>query len=128
MLTGAGKGVSEYTVREIANIAYFLITEKFEQPTTEDGKTIQEQLEIFEERIWQRVPAEYKAEKALRERLIAMGVDPDAKPELSPELAAKLKQDEILMKSDEELFFSGDLHSGKEMRGKKLRPKDSDFG
>jgi hypothetical protein len=71
------------------------------------------------------VSAEVKAEKKMRAQLIAMGMDPDAKPELSPELAAKLAEDAL--KSDQDYFFSGALDSGKEIRGKRIKPGDNDF-
>lgn len=122
LLVQAGKGISEFTVREIANIAYYLIASKFEPPASDDDPSVEEQIGIFEEKIWQRVPAEYKAEKAMREKLAAMGIDPDAKPELSPELQAKLDEDRE--RTNEELYFSGALDEGKEFRGKKIKPDE----
>lgn len=86
----------------------------------EGGPSIEEQIERFEEQIGQRVSAESVAEEKFRASMIARGLDPDAKPELSPELAAKLEEDR--MRSDEEIFF-GD--SNREFRGRKVRAEDS---
>jgi len=57
----------------------------------------------------------------MRARMIAMGLDPDAKPELSPELAAKIEQDRARMATDDELMFGGAAYEGKEIRGKKIK-------
>jgi hypothetical protein len=108
-------------VREICNIAYYLIASKFQPPNSDDEPDIEEQLVQFEENIGQRVKAEVRANKLLRERLIVMGIDPDAKPELSPELAAKIEQDKARMETDEELMWNGTAWEGKEIRGKKIK-------
>jgi hypothetical protein len=94
------------------------------QPGGEDDPTVEEQIEIFEERIGQRVSSSTQAEKMMRDSLIARGIDPDAKPELSPELAARLEQDG--MRSDTDIFFSGDL--SREFKGKPVQAGDDDFG
>lgn len=57
----------------------------------------------------------------MRERMIAMGLDPDAKPEISPELAAKLEEGKAQMASDEELMFGGAAYDGKEIRGRQIK-------
>lgn len=121
LLVTSGRGVAEYTIREICNIAYYLITSKFEAPGDEDDPTVEEQIELFEEKIGQRVNAEERAEQLMRERMIAMGLDPDAKPEISPELQAKMDQDAARMMSNEELMFGGAAYEGKEIRGKKIK-------
>lgn len=76
---------------------------------------------MFAEKIGQTVKAEKRAEQMLRQQLILRGIDPDAKAEISPELQARMDADAIRMKSDEELFFGGDLEAGKEIRGKKIK-------
>lgn len=121
----SGKGVTEYTIREICNIAYFLITDKFPAPNSDDDPPLEEQIEIFEEQIGQRIKSEVKANKALRERMIMLGMDPDVKPEISPELQAKMDADAGIMKTDDDLMFGGDAWEGKEVRGKKV--KDGEF-
>jgi len=101
-------------------MAYYHHVSMIQPPSDDDGPSVEEQMELFEENIGQRVSAEAKAEQKMREMLIARGIDPDAKPELSPELAAKLAEDE--MKSDKDIFFSGDLD--REFKGRKLKDKD----
>jgi hypothetical protein len=93
------------------------------QPAGEEDPSVEERIEIFEELIGQRVSANTKAEEMMRASLIARGIDPDAKPELSPELAAKLEQDG--MRSDTDIFFSGNLD--KEFKGKQVKAGDDDF-
>jgi hypothetical protein len=102
-----------------------MITEKFPAPNSDDDPTIEEQLEIFEEQIGQRVKSEFKAERAMRERMILMGMDPDAKPEISPELQAKMDADAGIMKTNSELMWGGDAWEGKEIKGAKV--KDGEF-
>lgn len=92
------------------------------QPGGEDDPTVEEQIEQFEEQIGQRVSSSSIAEEMMRQSMILRGLDPDAKPELSPELAAKLENDALY--SDKDFFFSGD--HGKEQRGKKIKG-DKDF-
>lgn len=96
------------------------------QPGGENDPTVEEQIEMFEENIGQRVSATAVAEEMMRQSLILRGIDPDAKPELSPELAAKLEHDALY--SDQDYFFSGALDSGREQRGKKIKAGDDDFG
>lgn len=79
---------------------------------------MEEQVDLFAEKIYQKVPAEAKANQLLRESLILRGIDPDAQSELSPELAAKLAEGNE--RSNDDLYFSGDLHAGKEFKGKKI--------
>ena len=57
----------------------------------------------------------------MRSRMIMMGLDPDAKPEISPELQAKLDEDRARMASDDELMFGGVAYEGREIRGKKIK-------
>jgi hypothetical protein len=106
-------------------VAYYHHVSQIQPPQEEDGDTIEEQTEKFEEAIGQRVSAESRAEQLMRASLIARGIDPDAKPVLSPELAAKLEED--AMKSDKDLFFSGVLDSGKEFKGKKIDTEHDTF-
>lgn len=118
----SGHGILDYSVREICNIAYYLITKQFPQPQGEDDPSVEEQIELFEERIGQRISSEHKAEQAMRAGLIAMGIDPDAKPELSPELKAKLEEDAMRNSSDEQIMFGGNID--REQRGKKIKDKE----
>jgi hypothetical protein len=92
------------------------------QPGGEDDPTVEEQIITFEEKIGQRISSATIAEEMMRQSMILRGLDPDAKPELSPELAAKLENDALY--SDKDFFFAGD-HS-KEQRGKKIKG-DKDF-
>jgi hypothetical protein len=94
------------------------------QPGGEDDPTVEEQIELFEEKIGQRKAASTIAEEMMRQSMILRGLDPDAKPEISPELAARLEQDG--MRSDEDIFFSGNMD--KEFRGKQVKAGDDDFG
>jgi hypothetical protein len=96
-------------------MAYYHHVSGFQPPQEEDADTIDEQIVKFEEAIGQRMSSEKKAEEMMRASLIARGIDPDAKPEISPELAAKLEEDS--MKSDKDIFF-GDMN--REFRGKKI--------
>lgn len=123
----SGNRFTDYTIREICNMVYFHHVSQFQQPSDDDDPNIEEQIELFEEKIGQRVKAEVRAEKLMRERMIMMGMDPDAKPVLSPELQAKMADDSIRMASDEELMFGGAAWEGKEVRGKKVKTED-DFG
>lgn len=100
-------------------MVFYYHVSQFQPPQEEGGETIEEQIILFEEAIGQRVSAETNAEKLLRASMIARGLDPDAKPELSPELAAKLEED--AMKSDKDIFF-GD--NDREFKGRKLGEKD----
>lgn len=104
-------------------MAYSHHVNRFEPSAEEDGPTIEEQIERFEEQIGQRVSAETKAMAQFRAAMIAQGLDPDAKPELSPELAAKIADDAML--SDRDIFF-GDTN--REFMGQKIKAKDDDFG
>jgi hypothetical protein len=101
-------------------MAYFHQVEQI-QPGGEDDPTVEEQIEAFDENIGQRISAGTKAEEMMRQSMILRGLDPDAKPELSPELAAKLENDALY--SDKEIFF-GDTN--REFRGKKIKG-DKDF-
>lgn len=103
-------------------MAYYYHVEKFPVPSSDDDPTVEEQIEIFEENIGQRVSASSKAEEMMRQSMILRGLDPDAKPELSPELAAKLENDALY--SDKDVYFAGNLD--KEQRGKKIKG-DKDF-
>lgn len=107
-------------------MVYYHHVSQFSAPSDDDDPSVEEQISLFEEQIGQRVKAEFRAEQMVRQMLIAQGIDPDAKPELSPELAAKMAYD--AERSNDDLFFSGDLESGREFRGKKVKPKDDDFG
>lgn len=100
-------------------MAYYHHVSAFQGPSEEGEPTIDEQIVTFEESIGQRVSAQSKANELFRASMIARGLDPDAKPELSPELAAKLEEDAL--KSDKDIFF-GD--TDREFRGRKLRDKD----
>ena len=100
-------------------MAYYYHTGQIKQGG-EDDHTVEEQIEIFEEKIGQRVAADTKAEEMMRQGMILRGLDPDAKPEISPELAAKMEQDG--MRSDKDIFFSGNLD--KEFKGRQLKDKD----
>lgn len=91
----------------------------FQPPQEEGGDTIEEQIVKFEESIGQRVSSEAKATKLFRDSMIARGLDPDAKPEISPELAAKMEED--AMKSDTDIFFNG---TDREIKGRKLEDRD----
>ena len=103
-------------------MAYYYHVEKI-QPGGEDDPTVEEQIEAFEEKIGQRVSASSTAEEMMRQSMILRGLDPDAKPELSPELAAKLENDALY--SDRDIYFGGaDLN--KEQRGKRIKG-DDDF-
>lgn len=112
-------------MRELCNLWSWYHIRSFPPPRDEDDPTVEEQIELFAEKIGQAVNAEARAEKMMRERLIVMGIDPDAKPELSPELQAKIDRDRAVMASDEELMFGGAAWEGKEIRGKKV--KDEEF-
>lgn len=100
-------------------MAYYHHVSQLNPPSSDDEPTLEEQIIEFEEQIGQRVSAEAKANKLLRESMIARGLDPDAVPEISPELAAKMEED--AMKSDKDIFF-GD--TGREFKGRKLGEKD----
>lgn len=100
-------------------MAYYHHISQFEPPVEEGGDTVEEQILKFEENIGQRISSEAKANELFRASMIARGLDPDAKPELSPELAAKLEED--AMKSDTDIFFNG---IDREIRGRKLDDKD----
>lgn len=127
LLLTTGKDITQFTVREIANIAYHLITSKF-QPPSEDGEpSIEEQIELFDEKIGQKKSAEAKALEALRQNMIMRGIDPDVVPELGPELKAKLEADAAKMATDEDLMWGDGLYAGKEIRGKKVDPFDEEF-
>lgn len=121
LLLKSGKGVTEYTIREICNIAYFLITDKFPAPNSDDDPSIEEQLEKFEEGIGQRIKSSVKAERALREFMIMRGMDPDAKPEISEELQAKMDRDAGIIKTNADLMWGGDAWEGKEITGAKIK-------
>ena len=101
-------------------MAYYHHVEKI-QPGGEDDPTVEEQIEVFEENIGQRVSASTIAEEMMRQSMILRGLDPDAKPELSPELAARLEND--AMRSDNDLYFSG--ATDREMRGKPVKGDDN---
>lgn len=103
-------------------MAYYHHVEKL-VPGGEDDPTVEEQIELFEENIGQRISASSIAEEMMRQSMILRGLDPDVKPELSPELAARLEQDG--MRSDTDIFFSGNLD--KEFKGKQVKPGDDDF-
>lgn len=100
-------------------MAFYHHVKDLQPPQEEGGETIEEQIVKFEENIGQRVSAEAKAMAVFRESMIARGLDPDAKPALSPELAAKLEED--AMKSDKDIFF-GDV--SREFTGRKLNDGD----
>lgn len=127
VLTEHGRGLSDFTIRELCNLVYFHHVNQFQQPSDEDDPDIAEQIEIFEEKIGQRVSSSTKAEAALRNLMILQGKDPDAKPELSPELAARMEEDALRMASDEEIMFNYDKYAGKELRGKAVKPGSKDF-
>jgi hypothetical protein len=104
-------------------MAYYHHVSKLQPGHKDEDPTIEEQIELFEEQIGQRISATTKAEEMMRQSMILRGLDPDAKPELSPELAARLEQD--AMKSDTDVFFAGDLN--REFKGKPVREGDDDF-
>lgn len=122
-LLWSGHRIEDFTTRELANMAYYHHVDQLKPPSAEDEPTVAEQIELFEENIGQRVSASSIAEEMMRQSMILRGLDPDAKPELSPELAARLEQDG--MRSDTDIFFSGDLT--KEFRGKQVKAGDDDF-
>ena len=82
-----GKGVTELTVREMCNLWSWYHVKQIQAPQSEDDPSVEEQVNMFAEKIRLKEPAELRAEKLLRQRLILMGIDPDVKPEISPELA-----------------------------------------
>lgn len=108
-------------------MVYYHHVSQFQQPDSDDEPDIDEQIEIFEERIGQRVPSDVKALKAMRNMMILRGLDPDAKPELSPELQARMNEDAIRMASDEEIMFNPGAYEGKELTGKPIKASDKDF-
>ena len=87
----------------------------------DDEISVAEQIARFDAQIGQAKDPEIEAREKMRAMLIALGKDPDAAPDLSdkPELAAKLENDAL--RNEEELYFSGDLHSGRELRGRKIK-------
>lgn len=103
-------------------MVYYYHVSGFQGPVEDDDPTIEEQIEKFDEDIGQSVSAEARAEELFRQSMIARGLDPDVKPELPPELAAKMEEDE--MKSDKDIFF-GD--TTREFRGKPVRESERDF-
>lgn len=107
-------------------MAYDHHISRIQAPMDDDSPSVEEQILSFEESIGQCVSSTTKANEMMRASMIMRGLDPDAEPEISPELAARLADD--AMKSDTDLFFSGALDSGKEFRGKKLKAEDSDIG
>lgn len=121
-LLWSGHKIEDFTIRELANMAYYHHVEKL-VPGGEDDPTVEEQIELFEENIGQRISASSIAEEMMRQSMILRGLDPDVKPELSPELAARLEQDG--MRSDTDIFFSGNLD--KEFKGKQVKSGDDDF-
>lgn len=104
-------------------MAYYHHVSMIPAPASEDDPTVEEQTEKFEEALGQRVSAENKAMELMRASMIARGLDPDAEPELSPELAARIEADE--MKSDKDIFFSENIN--REFRGKKIKAGEDDF-
>lgn len=64
--------------------------------------------------------------EAWRNMMIVTGKDPDAEPELSPELRAKMEEDALANMSDHDLFFNDRAHTGKEFMGQKLK-EDKDW-
>lgn len=104
-------------------MAYYYHVSQIE-PGGEDDPTVEERIEIFEEQIGQRISTATVAEEMMRQSMILRGLDPDAKPELSPELAARLDND--AMYSDKDVYFAGNLD--KEQRGKPVKAGDDDFG
>ena len=103
-------------------MAYDHHVSRFQPPASEDGASIEDQIQDFDEKIGQCVAAETIAMEKFRATMIARGMDPDAKPELSPELQAKMERD--AMTSDTDVFFSG-LEG--EIRGRQLKGKDYEF-
>jgi len=101
-------------------MAYYHHVSAFRPPSEEGQPTVDEQIVTFEEAIGQRVSAESRANEMFRASMIARGMDPDAKPELSPELAAKLERDAMM--SDSDVFFSGD--TDREFKGRKFEDRD----
>lgn len=116
-----GFTILDYTIREICNMVHGHIVADFRPPEDEDGDSIPDQIAQFEEKIGLRVSAETKAMELARASMIARGIDPDAVPELSPELKAKMEEDAMKDMSDKELFFSGRAHSGKEFMGQRIK-------
>lgn len=103
----------------MCNIVSWHHVSQIQPPQSEDDPDIEEQIELLAEKIGQIKSAESRAQELMRERLILMGIDPDAKPEISPELQAKMDADAERMMGDEELYFGG--HTDKEIRGKKIK-------
>lgn len=97
------------------------IISQFKPPEEEGGDSVGDQIERFEEEIGLRVSAESKAQEMVRASMIARGIDPDAKPELSPELQAKMQEDAMKEMSDKDLFFSDRAHSGREFMGQRIK-------
>lgn len=95
---------------------------QFRPPEDEDQPSIEDQIQDFDEKIGQCISAEKKALAKFREAMIAMGMDPDAKPEISPELQAKMDRDAMMSNTD--IFFNG---LDGEIRGRQLRGKDYEF-
>lgn len=105
-------------------MVYWKFVKEFKPYKNENDDVIdvEEQIAEFDTKIGQAKNPETDAQKMVRAMLIAQGKDPDAQ-EMSPELKARIEQD--AMRSDEELFFSGALHSGKELKGRKIKPSES---
>jgi hypothetical protein len=114
----------DFTIRELANMTYEHHVSQFQPPEDEDQPSIEEQINKFDEKIGQCVPADKKAMAKFRAMMIANGMDPDAKPELSPELKAKMDRD--TQASNIDLLFS-DALDGREQRGRQLRGSDYEF-
>lgn len=108
-------------------MVYYHHVDQIQPPQDEDSPGIEEQIEIFEEKIGQRKSSSAKAMEAMRNLMLLQGKDPDAKPELSPELAARMEEDAVRMASDEEIMFNPGKYEGKELQGKKVTPSDKDF-
>lgn len=108
-------------------MVYYHHVDRIQPPQDEDDPGVEEQVEIFEEKIGQRVSSSSKAIEAMRNLMILQGKDPDAAPELSPELQRKMAEDAVRMASDEEIMFNSGKYEGKELHGKKVTPSAKDF-
>ncbi len=107
----------------MCNIVYHAITRNFQATEDEHGDKIdrQEQVERFEVDIGQRVNPEHVAVQKVREMLIAMGKDPDAQPELTPEQVADMNKNRV--KTDDDVMWGEG--NDFEIKGRRLKTEDS---
>jgi hypothetical protein len=102
LLLNHGKGIQDYTAREICNIAYALIREQIQPPMAEDDPSMEEQIIKFETDIGLRAGGESEAYENWRKFMILQGKDPDD-PALAEEAARAANK-------DKEWFEDGSLN------------------